>query len=146
MTRQTHLQKRLASYQIIWFICTQTFRLKKFKMTINITVTITGIGTFILVITTFKYFPKINSLSQIQSKSQKLIKSNSLSHLRHRHSKNPICSHNYSVSQGKSHKHSKIKSHRHIQRYSNCCKHRHIHNQNCSQSHIYIYRHRNSNI
>ena len=53
------------------------------------------------VITTFKFFPKINLPSQIQSKSQKLIESNSLSHLRHRHSKNSICSHKYSVSQGK---------------------------------------------
>ena len=70
-------------------------------MTINITVIITDIRTFIPIITTFKYFPKINSLSQIQLKSQKLIKSNSLSHLRHRHSKNSICSHKYSVSQGK---------------------------------------------
>ena len=92
------------------------------KMNINITVTVTAIvtvtitdiGTFIPVITTFKFFPKINSPSQIQSKSQKLIESNSLSHLRHKHSKNLICSHNYSVSQGKSHKHSKIKSHRYI--------------------------------
>ena len=91
-------------------------------MTINITVIITDIRTFIPIITTFKYFPKINSLSQIQLKSQKLIKSNSLSHLRHRHSKNSICNHNYSVSQGKSH----------------------IHNQNCSQGHIYVYRHSNS--
>merc|ERR1712082_385753 len=106
MTRQTHIQERLASSQIHTDFQTK----ETFKMTINITVIITVIRTFIPIITTFKYFPKINSLSQIQLKSQKLIKSNSLSHLRHRHSKISICSHNYSVSQGKSHRHSKIKS------------------------------------
>ena len=77
-------------------------------MTINITVIITDIRTFIPIITTFKYFPKINSLSQIQLKSQKLIKSNSLSHLRHRHSKNSICSHNYSQNQCHSLSHNQV--------------------------------------
>ena len=83
MTGQTHIQERLASSQIHTDFQTK----ETFKMTINITVIITDIRTFIPIITTFKYFPKINSLSQIQLKSQKLIKSNSLSHLRHRHSK-----------------------------------------------------------
>ena len=95
MTRNSYIKK-------IGAIKHSDFQTKEtFKMTINITVIITDIRTFIPIITTFKYFPKINSLSQIQLKSQKLIKSNSLSHLRHRHSKNSIFSHKHSVSQGK---------------------------------------------
>ena len=86
-------------------------------MNINITVTGTAIVTItITVIVIKKGHVYTHSYSKdtdpvITTFKFKLIESNSLSHLRHRHSKNPICSHNYSVSQGKSHRHSKIKTH-----------------------------------